>query len=134
MKNIKYIVLALFVLPLIIKVFIYNEPLAIELIGVVAVISLIIIFVDVLERTRMIRIKRWIEIKGSKKKNAIIFSAAFGLPLSFILCFTLSNKMNLVEEIILIILPVTLMFGWIGANEWNQCYKIFLEKKYSTKL
>jgi hypothetical protein len=134
MKKAKYIVLALFVLPLVMQTFINDEPVSVEVIGVVAVISLIIIFFDILEKTRQTRTARWIEIKGNKKRNAVIYSATFGFPLSLILSFTLSNKMNLIQEIIFIIIPVTLMFAWIGANEWNQCYKIFLEKKYSTKL
>jgi hypothetical protein len=134
MKKAKYIVLALFVLPLIIKTFINDEPVSIEVIGVVAVISLIIIFFDVLEKTRKIRTARWIEIKGNKKRNAVIFAAAFGLPLSLILSFVLSDKMNFIQVIFFLIIPVTLIFAWTGANEWNQCYKIFLEKKYSTKL
>ncbi len=134
MKKIKYIALAVFIIPIIISLLINDKPVQLGIIGIVAVISFIILFPDLLEKTRPVRTARWMEIKGSKKRNAALYAITFGFPISLILCFILSNKMYLFEHIVFIIIPVTLMFGWIGANEWNQCYKIFLEKKYSTKL
>jgi hypothetical protein len=98
-----------------------------------AVIILILAFFEILDRTRNTRSAKWISTKSSKANYSIKFALLIGFPLSLLLDLSLSGKTGVLVVLSFINLPVIILFGWIGINEWNQLYKMYLDKKYFDK-
>jgi len=134
MKKINYTLLLFFALPVLYKLIFEPDPMPLNLVGITAVIILIILLFELLERTRVKRVNKWTNVKGSRIKSALFFSALIGIPISVIISLLISISPSITDSLLFIILPITIMFGFIGSNEWSLCYKLFLENKYSTKL
>lgn len=107
-----------------------SKPGTLNLMILFAVIILILAFFEILDRTRNTRSAKWISAKSSKANYSIKFALLFGFPLSLLLDLSLSGKAGVLAAVSFINLPVIILFGWIGINEWNQLYKMYLDKKY----
>lgn len=110
-----------------------SKPATLNVLVLFAVIILIIGFFEILDRTRVTRSGKWNLTKSTKTKFALSYAFFIGLPISILLDFSIYGKAGLLTSFFFINLPVTFLFGWIGINEWNQLYKIYLDKKYFDK-
>lgn len=131
LKN--YLPITLFI-PYIIYSSFDNKPGTLNVIIYFIVIVFVFAFFEILDRTRENRVDKWDSVKSTKVSFGLRYGLIFGLPLSIIFTLSLVQMTSIIILIFLVIIPITLLFVWLGINEWNQCYKLFLENKYSTRL
>ena len=72
----------------------------------------------------------------SKNKISHILKFAFllGMPISAIISLIILDQSIFYNSVIFIVIPVTIIFGWFGLFDWDECNKKRLEQKYSVKL
>lgn len=131
-KNEKFLSLVFF-LPIFLYIIYDPNPIQTEIIGILGILLVVVMFFEILDRNRDKRIGEWEKFQESKFQHAVKFSLLIGLPLSLLLSLLIISKSNFIHSLVFIIIPITFLFGWIGAWDWQQCYKLYLEKKYSNK-
>ncbi len=108
----------------------YPLHISAEWIGLVAVFIVIILIFEAVEDSRIRRIKRRHFNSSKKIEHILKFSLFIGLPLSIILIFLIHKKAELLFSILFILVPLTIIFGWIGFLDWQKCNQLSLEEKY----
>ena len=106
----------------------------IEWIGILILIIGIILLFELIEKSRVNRLKKWENKPPSKLTQMLKFSLFLGLPLSAIIIFIIHNKADFFYSVLFIALPLVLIFGWIGLLDWRSCKKIGLVEKYDVDL
>jgi hypothetical protein len=99
-----------------------------------ALIVLIFVMFEYLERSRDKRIKNLIPTNKNKVFHIVKYGALIGLPISLMISIIIINQSTIIYSVIFIIIPLTLLFSWIGLIDWKECYKRQLEQKYFVKL
>ena len=99
-----------------------------------ALFVLLFVMFEYLGKSRDKRMKKIIPTNKNKLIYIIKFSLLIGLPISLIIAIVIINQSAFINSVIFIIVPLTLLFGWVGLIDWNECYKKQLEQKYSVKL
>ena len=99
-------------------------------IGIVILFIAIILLFEFIEKSRTKRIKKWSEEIPSKQLHMIKYSIYYGLPISLIISLLIYNKAKLFYLVIFIVIPLILIFGWIGYMDWQKCQEEYLSKKY----
>jgi phosphatidylserine synthase len=111
-----------------------KEAINQEWIGIIFLFIGIILVFELIESSRLNRIKKWDVNRPSKIKQILKFSLLLGLPISAIIIFIIHSKSDLVYSILFIAVPLIIIFGWIGLLDWKSCDKINLEEKYKVTL
>ncbi|MBU1094851.1 MAG: hypothetical protein CVV23_15870 [Ignavibacteriae bacterium HGW-Ignavibacteriae-2] len=102
--------------------------------------SLLIIFVGIIllfefiEKSRVNRTKKWSAGQPNKLLHIIKFSLGFGLPLAIIIVLLIYDNAEPLNLAVFIMIPLIVIFGWIGLLDWRNCNKIYLEQKYKVDL
>jgi hypothetical protein len=130
-NNQKYLPL-IFILPIFFRWFIDPQPKSLAYIGIVLVFLVVILLFVYLEITMKKRIQNISRYNNRRFLYTTKFSLLYGLPISVCLAFILSQKVHILYSIIFIVLPLVILFGWVGFNDWNECQKKHLEMKYSS--
>ncbi len=101
-----------------------------EWIGLLMLFIAIILLFEVVEESRPKRIKRWSANPKGKFSHMMKFSLFLGLPISIIIMYLIRGKAQLFFSALFILLPVVLIFAWIGFLDWQACIKLSLQEKY----
>jgi hypothetical protein len=54
--------------------------------------------------------------------------------MSVVIIFIIHNKAELFYSILFLVVPLIIIFGWIGLLDWKACEKMVLEDKYKVIL
>ena len=128
-NNQKYIPFV-FLIPALIEFVGEPRPLGLEFAGVVAVFFLVFLLFVYLERSVKTRVRNISRYESRKLAYMLRFSVLYGLPLSVMLMVVLARKVHLMYSILLIALPLIILFGWLGSNDWKECRSKYLEMKH----
>jgi hypothetical protein len=127
-KYARYIIFMVFLV-----LFVPNrKPVSLEWFGLLALFIAVIILFEFIEKSRKNRIKKWGELNKRPSKTSYIskFSFLYGLPISLIISLLIYSKSSPISLLIFIILPLILLFGWIGQLEWQKSYEEAISEKY----
>ena len=124
----------IFLLPMLIHVIFRMESFNLGFVMLLALFVLLFVMFEYLGKSRDKRMKKIIPTNKNKLIYIIKFSLLIGLPISLIIAIVIINQSAFINSVIFIIVPLTLLFGWVGLIDWNECYKKQLEQKYSVKL
>lgn len=102
--------------------------------GLVGLFIAIILIFEKVETSRIKRSLNWKIKSSSKLIHMVKFSLFFGLPISAIIYVLIYNKAELLTTVLFILIPLLIVFGWIGSNDYDKCQKIYLNEKYDTEL
>ena len=108
----------------------YPFHISYEWIGLVILFLIIILLFELIEETRVKRIKRWNLSVPGLLSHSLKFILFFGLPVVVIIIYLIHNKAQLIYSILFILVPLILIFGWIGYLDWQYCNKLYLQEKY----
>ncbi len=111
-----------------------KETINKEWLGIVILFIGIILLFEFIENSRLKRMKKWSSQPPSKLAHVIKFSLFFGLPISLTISFLIYSKAEITYLILFIVIPLTIIFGWIGFLDWQSCDRKFLEEKYNVDL
>lgn len=107
-----------------------NKPVSLEWLGIVAVIIGIIFLLEFIEKSRDKRIEKWISLRPNKILYMLRYCIFYGLPAALIIGALIYDKATIQNLALFILLPLLLIFGWIGHLEWQKCYEESLLIKY----
>ena len=99
-------------------------------IGIVILIIAIILLFEFFEKSRIKRIKKWSKDKPSKHLHMIRYSLYYALPISLIIGLLIYKQAQILYLVMFIVIPLILIFGWIGYLDWQKCQEEYLSKKY----
>lgn len=111
-----------------------EEKLTKEWIELVLLFIIIILLFEIIETSRSIRTKKWINRPPAKLGHVLKFSIFLGLPLSIAIIYIFHEKTDIFYGILFIVIPLLFVFGWIGLLDWKCCDKKTLEDKYKVEL
>lgn len=102
--------------------------------GIVGIFLTIITINIFLEKSRKNRSNRLEEKSSGKGLHILKFIIFIGVPISILLSLLIISKAEIISLIIFLIIPVNMMFGWIGYDDWKKCKNIYLSVKYKTNI
>ncbi len=129
-KN-KYIPFIFFV-PLLVRLIFNPPPLNMMVVGIFVILFLLFALFFFLEKSMKKRVVQFERIKNKQIAYSLKFSLLYGLPLSLLLTWFLSYEAKILYTIVFVVLPMVVMFGWVGFMDWKECQKKYFESKYSS--
>lgn len=124
----------IFILPFLVNQIYQPNSSRLEFLNILVFVVLIFVLFEYLDRSRDKRIEKLIPTNKNKVVHIIKYGALIGLLISFIINVIIINHSTFIHSVIFIIIPLTLLFSWIGLIDWKECYKKQLEQKYFVKL